>query len=86
MELGYKVPSDLTAPIHNKALPPSPAQPEPCFDSDYMDGTVQAHECANPGRDQDRSRLDECRPSSYSYPSGAGGSEGENETAVTEGF
>ena len=86
MELNYKYPSDLTAPIHNKDLPPNPAQPSPDFDSNYMDGSVQGYECANPGRDQDRSRLCEHIPASYVYPSGAGGSASENETGIMEGF
>ena len=86
MELGYKIPSDLTAPIHNKDEAPNPAQPSPNFDSGYMDGTVVGYEGANPGRDQDRQRADECRPASYTYPSGAGGSVIENETGAMEGY
>lgn len=86
MELNYKVPSDLTAPIHNAKCPPDPAQPSPNFDSDYMDGSVQAYSGANPGRDQDRSRVDECTPASYSYKSSPSGQVTENETGIAEGF
>lgn len=86
MELRYTHPSDLTAPIHNKDLPPNPAQASPQFDSGYMDGSCESYAGANPGRDQDRSRMDERIAASYSYSSSASGSEQENETGSMEGF
>jgi len=86
MEESYKVPSDLTLPIHNKAKAPNPASASPVFDSGYMDGSVQAYSGANPGRDQDRDRQCECIPASYSYNSGASGVEHENTTGTAEGY
>ena len=86
MEEKYKVPSDLTLPIHNKAEAPNPASAGAEFDSGYMDGSVQAYSGANPGRDQDRSRVDECIPACYHYTGSAVGTEGENETGTVEGY
>lgn len=83
MQLSYKIPSDLTKPIDEGA--PNPAQATPNFDSGYMDGSVQAYSGANPGRDQDRNRANECIPASYSYGVNTF-SEAENEAGDAEGF
>lgn len=69
---------------------PPPAQIKPpaakYTGSDYLDGSTASLAGANPGRDQDRSRVDECTPASYHYNSRASGTEGENETGVVEGY
>lgn len=70
----FPPPADITAP---------PAQ---YTGSEYLDGSTAGYQGANPGRDQDRSRIDECSPASYRYQSRASGVEGENETGVVEGY
>lgn len=84
MELKYRFPSPQAVP-YGESTPPDSA-PEPCIDSGYMDGSVQAYSGANPGRDQDRSRICECIPASYSYSGKPSGTEQENETGQAEGF
>lgn len=84
MELNYGVPSDLTKPVDKSA--PNPAQASPQFDSGYVDGSCESYAGASPGRDQDRSRVDERIGASYSYSSSASGSEKENETGSMEGY
>lgn len=86
MQETYKVPSDLTAPIHNAKAAPNPAQPAPEFDSGYVDGSVVSYQGANPGRDQDRDRQCECIPASYRYTGTAIGTEGESNDGSMEGY
>jgi hypothetical protein len=83
----YKHPSDLSVRLTNTQEPPKVGPPSPIDDKEeYLCGSLAGYPSVNAGRDQDRSRLDECIPASYHYPEHASGVEAENETGVTEGF
>lgn len=87
LTVGYTHPSDNTLPIKNTQVPPKTAAPPQKGDAEeYLCGDLSGYQGANPGRDQDRSRMDERVGASYIYPSQASGVEGENETGVTEGY
>jgi len=82
--INHTFPIPLAEPFGEEApkIPP-PAQEH--HSDGYLDGSTAKLEGANPGRDQDRSRVDECQYASYSYPSGSFGSE-PSESDVDTGF
>lgn len=88
--VAYHHPSDTSSIVKNAAEPPHTSPPPPAKDTnEYLCGSssfVTTYQGANGGRDQDRSRVDECTPGSYSYVSRSTQREAENETGVTEGF
>jgi len=75
MEPRFSHPSAQSVPVdehepHLYPAPPNISAPAADTDaSDYLDGSTAGYEGANPGRDQDRSRVDECQGTSYKYTS-----------------
>lgn len=87
LTVAYKHPSDTSSIIKNTAQPPHTSPPSQVGDKEeYLCGDLSPYQGANPGQDQDRVRVDNSIPAGYNYPSGASGSELENESAVTEGY
>jgi len=67
--------TSLAKPFGEEA--PKIGPPAQSLEPSYMDGSVSKLEGANPGRDQDRSRMDECQGASYHY----GSSEAQHDSA-----
>ena len=75
-------PTETSVPTKNMTPDPQDGQPNQHDDSEeYLCGDTSPLQGINPGRDQDRSRIDECIPASWVYNSGSSG-----EDPIPSGF